>query len=86
MFDTGVARGVGPTFHRYEELNIRSHISMLLRYPGSDVVKLENRNVRGPADIVSRFSNPEAVRAFLSNDGLMHWAYKGHFLRSLTLR
>jgi LPS sulfotransferase NodH len=73
--------GTGQNAHliRYEELNIRSHITTLLRYLGAqtEVAALEARDVRGPADIVSRFSNPETVRSFLGDRGLMHWAYEG---------
>jgi hypothetical protein len=52
---------------------------MLLRYlgAGTDVVPLENRDVRGAPNIVSRFSNPDTVQAFLRDRGLMHWAYEG---------
>jgi hypothetical protein len=50
----------------------------ILRYlgAGTEVVPLENRAVRGPADIASWFSSPETVRAFLSDHGLMHWTYE----------
>jgi hypothetical protein len=52
---------------------------MLLRHLGAetDVVSPENRDVRGAPDIVSRFSNPDSVRSFLSGHGLMHWAHEG---------
>jgi LPS sulfotransferase NodH len=78
VFELLNSSGQNPHVIRYEELNLRSHIAMLLRYLGaaSAVVPLESRDVRGPADIVSRFSNPDTVRAFLSDRGLMHWAYE----------
>ena len=37
-----------------------------------DQLRAQSRDVRGPADIASRFSKPETVRAFLSDHGLMH--------------
>jgi hypothetical protein len=78
VFELLNASGQNPHVMRYQELNLRSHIAMLLRYlgAGTELVPLESRDVRGPADIVSRFSNPETVRAFLADRGLMHWAYE----------
>jgi hypothetical protein len=39
-----------------------------------DQLRAQSRDVGGLADIASRFSGPETVRAFLSDQGLTHWA------------
>lgn len=72
----------GQNFHviDYEEINNRHFFMSLLSYIGADLShevqegKLVKQN---PSNIVSRFSNPEAVEAFLREQELSHWSYEG---------
>jgi LPS sulfotransferase NodH len=71
-------RATGQGFHliRYDELNSDYHFIPVLRFLGAapDSVSIDAPSVRGSSDILSRFSNPEAVEAHLLEHGLMRWA------------
>ncbi len=68
----------------YDEINDPSLLAALTTFIGADPsresVELDQdkRHVKqNPSDICSRFSNPEEVRDFLVEHGLLHWAHEG---------
>ncbi len=73
-------RATGQEFHliRYDELNADSHFISVLRFLGAapECASIDAPPVRGSSDIISRFSNPEAVEAYLRGCGLIHWAHE----------
>src|SRR5262249_20684553 len=72
--------GTGQDFHfvRYSEINSVQSLSSLLRYIGAstEVMSLPKPPVRGPSNILSRFSNPEVAERYLREHDLMHWAHE----------
>jgi hypothetical protein len=68
----------------YEELNEPLILASLINFIGADgnkpIQESEQRKQQAklnPGDIVSRFSNPQVVREFLSRRNLRHWAVEG---------
>jgi LPS sulfotransferase NodH len=70
-------RMTGQDFHliQYGELNTTSHFASLLDFLGAgpDIAPVEALPVRGSPDILSRFSNPEAVEAVLRKHDRLQW-------------
>jgi hypothetical protein len=65
---------------RYDELNNHALMNALTQFLGATVPLPEpeaNEANRGSPDILTRFSNPKEVEAFLRAHGAMHWAYEG---------
>ncbi len=65
---------------RYEEINDPSVFAALVSSIGADAanVRIESAHTKqNPANILSRFSNPEEVGAFLSEFHLEHWTHEG---------
>jgi len=69
-------RGQSHFVFRFEELNESARISALLQFLGAcpEVAEVKTPAVRGPRDVLSRFSNPENAENFLREHGLMHWS------------
>ena len=70
----------GQAFHvvRYNEINSVPSLRALLQFIGAhtEVMSLPKPAIRGPYDILSRFSNPEVAERYLREHGLMHWAHE----------
>jgi hypothetical protein len=76
--DKLIGSGSSWTYVRYDELNDRRAFVRLLSFLGANL-QMSKRPLplRPPNDIVSRFRNPKAVRQFLAENDLMHWAVEG---------
>jgi hypothetical protein len=74
-----VERGQRSFFLRTDELNETSRIAELLGFLGAatQVAAYDDAPVRGPSDILGRFSNPGDAERFLRGHGLIHWAQEG---------
>jgi hypothetical protein len=74
----GRLRITGQEFHliRYEELNVSDRFVSLLEFLGANPrpMALEPLPVRGSANILSRFTNPEAAEMSLRKHDRLHWA------------
>lgn len=71
----------------YEDINDLRVIRSLVTFIGGDATKgLSKENQfrsqlkQNSSDIISRFANQRKVRAFLEQNGLMHWAHEGEHL------
>jgi hypothetical protein len=65
---------------RYDELNNDTVMNALVDFLGAKEPMPPaqvGESHRGAPNIISRFSNPADVEAFLHARGLMHWAYEG---------
>ncbi len=64
---------------RFEDFNNPARLAAMLEFldvtPELPPLQEPPTN-RGSSDVLSRFSNPEVVEAYLRNHGLMHWARK----------
>jgi len=72
----------GQNFHmiNYEEINNPHFFKPVLGYIGADLSgdASEGKHIKqNPSNIVSRFSNPEVVEAFLREHALPHWSFEG---------
>jgi hypothetical protein len=72
----------GQNFHliNYEEINNIYFFKSLLAYIGADLHGLsdEGKHIKqNPPNILSRFSNPDAVETFLRENDLAHWSFEG---------
>ena len=65
---------------RYDELNCHPLLDGLAVFIGAEAGKMSRlaiKAVRGPADVLARFSNPDEVADYLAKNGLQHWAHEG---------
>lgn len=85
-------REAGEPFHTilYDQINDDLFFSGVLNFIGADAtVALSTEAQRkrhlkmNPADILSRFAEPDIVRKYLAARGLLHWAYEGQNTLSL---
>jgi hypothetical protein len=75
----------GQDFHliNYEEINNRHFFRSLLNFLGADLqhTDSEGKHIKqNPSNILSRFSNPDVVEAFLRENDLPHWSFEGQVL------